>query len=277
MSRSAIYAYGFDGSQAAVEAAVVGLGMTHFNVVILPSLHVGQGGELYLNDVPVERLSRALTPELAELKTGFSHSKQVLLSIGPYQADFDNIARDVHGTVGRIARFAQRHGIDGIDLDYGGVEDAEHVTLLATIAREYANAAPGSVITAAPYHGQEFWAGRNGLLSKTALGGDNLLSWFNVQFYEGDANQPPAGWLDLFDSWATAIGQKGNGVSDPAEFVVAGCNGTVPGFGPADMTAGLENVRNKYPRIGGGFVWNHVGLNAPAKEWAKAISRAVAH
>jgi hypothetical protein len=63
MSRSAIYAYGFDGNQAAVEAAVVALGLTPFNVVLLPSLHVGPGGELALNNVPVERLSRALEPD----------------------------------------------------------------------------------------------------------------------------------------------------------------------------------------------------------------------
>lgn len=277
MSRTAIYAYGFDGSQAVIEAAVVAIGLTPFTIVILPTLHVDAGGNLFLNSTPLERLSRGLAPELAELKTGFSHTKKVLLSIGPDQSDFDNIAADLPGVVKKIARFAEKNGIDGIDLDYGGAEDADHAALLASIAERYAALAPGAIITAAPYHGQEFWAGKDGVLSRTATGKGNLISWFNVQFYQGTVNQPPAGYLDLFSAWATAIGEKGNGVAKPAEFIVPGCNATVPNFTPADMAIGLGNIRNKYTEIGGGFVWNHVGLNAPVKEWGKAISKAVAH
>ena len=277
MNRSVIYAYGFDGDHKEIEATVVALGMTAFTVIVLPCLHVGAGGELRLNDVPVERLSRELQIELSELKTAFSHSKEILVAIGPDQSDFDNIGQDVRRITGRIARFTEKIGADGIDLDYSGTYDARHATLLAEIAARYKDAAPGSVVTAAPYQSPEFWAGQDGVLSKAKGGKGNLFDWFNVQFYLGAKNRRPEEYLDTFASWANLVGRKDNGVKDPAGFLVPGCNATVPDFTPGDMTAGIGNIRNKYPAIGGGFVWNLRGLNATPKEWGKAISRAVAH
>lgn len=277
MNRSVIYAYGFDGDHKEIEATVVALGMTAFTVVVLSCLHVGPDAELYLNKVPVERLARELQVELGELKTTFSHSKQVLVAVGPEPGDFQNIARDVRRAAGRIARFAEKIGADGIDINFGGPHDAAHAPLVAEIAKQYSELAPGSIVTAAPYQSPEFWGGKNGVLSRTATPKGNLFSWLNVQLYEGATNRRPEQYLDSFAAWANAIGAKGNGVKDPGRFMVPGCNATSPDFTPADFAAGVGNIRNKYPEIGGGFVWNLRGLNAPPKEWGKVVSQAVAH
>ena len=92
----------------------------------------------------------------------------------------------------------------------------------------------------------------------------------------GGGNQSPRSYPLTFDNWAGQIGAAGNGVADPDDFIVPGCNGvgveTGGDFHPADVEAGLSRIRRAHDSIGGGFVWNYEGLEGTPAEWADAIA-----
>ncbi|MGN6253668.1 MAG: hypothetical protein ACTHO8_01625 [Solirubrobacterales bacterium] len=275
MARTVLWAYGFDGKPEEVEAAVDAIGPTKFDTVILPFIHVREPLQLYYNDTPLAKVWSGLPKAIERLKSGFPVKKRVLMSVGPFQSDFDAIAKDYMGFVREFIKFTTANRIDGMDLDYEGSFEPGDAKLLALMVENYRSTLANALVTAAPYNNEEFWTGPKGVLSMTRTGqGTSMFSWFNVQFYEGTYNRRPEEYPGHFDLWAEKIGRQGNGVSDAQSFIVPGCNGAKEAerkFSPKDMEAGLRAIRQTHSSIGGGFVWNYDGLEWSPPEWADAI------
>lgn len=275
MARTILWAYGFDHAPAQVEAEVEAIGPLPFDTVILPFIHVQKGNQLVYNDTPIEKLWDGLPAALEKLKSGFPVKKRLLMSVGPFQSDFDAIGEDYEAFVSSFIDFAKAHHIDGMDLDYEGDYGPRNAKLLALMVNTYRRWVPDGLVTAAPYTAQDFWAGEGGVLSMARNdSGHSNFSWFNVQFYAGAGNLPPQDYPANFDSWAAAAGREGNGVSDPQDFIAPGCNGTREAerkFSPKELEEGLSLIRREHSSIGGGFVWNYEDIEWTPGEWAEAI------
>jgi glycosyl hydrolase family 18 (putative chitinase) len=277
MPNVTLYAYGFDGDAEKVGQEVADIGPTLFDVVIMAFIHVDEGGGLRLGSTPVEQLWPGLPDAIEQLKTGYTVPKRVLMSIGGWDNanDWVNLGKYSSQAIANLVSFAQSHNIDGIDLDFEGGPNGYDETCKQVVAKTvgaYKGQVPVSVVTMPPYMDEDWWAGPGGVLALTAVGGRNLVDWFNVQFYVGESDYPPDSYPSTFEAWSGLVGTPANHVASPDEFVNPGCNGAADtGFKPADLTEGLLNVRNAKHYLGGGFVWEYTSLNGPAAEWANAI------
>lgn len=278
MANDILYAYGFDGSKQQVAKEVDDIGGSDFDVVIVPFIHIHDDGSLYLNDTPVTDLGSWWGDAIAQLKSGFSVQKRVLVSIGGWDNanDWTLLGQDMPLVIGNLVDFTAANNIDGIDLDFEGGTDGYGETSKATVAgaaRSFKEQVPDGIVTAPPYMDQDFWAGPGGVLAQAAGGGASPFDWWNVQFYVGDSNAAPDEYVTTFEAWATPIAGEGNGVADANAFVAPGCNGAT--FTPAQLSTGLADVRQAHPTVGGGFVWEYTSLQGPAADWASAIRSAL--
>lgn len=194
------------------------VGPSAYNLAILAFLHTRPNApfDLYYNDTQIYQEGpngqlepcdpayiQTLAQEIQELQ---SMEVRVILSMGPFQSDYDNIASDVPTFCANLYTMATQLGLNGFDFDYEGDQDSTHAALVASLVNGYAALASSPILTAAPYYGQEWWAG---VLQQTATGGGsgNNFSWWNVQFYAGDSNPDPlAGRGDL-----RRLGERGRG------------------------------------------------------------------
>jgi hypothetical protein len=280
MPRTAIWAYGFDKAQAKVEEEVETLGNLPFDTIILPFIHaeVASGSiRLKYNDTPIEKLWSGLPKELRRLKEGFPVRKRLLFSVAPQQSNWDAIATNVSDFTNKFVKLTDIFAVDGMDLDYEGSYQARDKQLLGKMVAAYRTIRPEGLVTAAPYTAEDFWTGKGGVLELSrSKSGQSQFSWFNVQFYAGAGNLPPGSYVETLENWATAAGRTGNGVADPVDFIVPGCNGTAEArrnFSPDEFETGLADIRGTKGSVGGGFVWNYEGLEWTPKEWCEAIRK----
>src|SRR6185295_1435988 len=148
--------------------AVSKLGPSPYNLVIVAFLHPHSPWDLFFSDTQVykqadgrltaidPKLIQDLAAHIKQLRDGFRPEKTVLLSIGPFQSDFDNVLSDVPAFVDNLVEVAKQLGIDGYDFDYEGDFDDGHAAFLAELAKRIAEAvqkarAQKLAITAAPF------------------------------------------------------------------------------------------------------------------------------
>jgi hypothetical protein len=167
---------------------------------------------------------------------------------------------------------ATQLGLNGFDFDYEGEQDAEHAALVASLVNGYAALASSPLLTAAPYYGQDWWAG---VLGQTTTGGGsgNNFSWWNVQFYAGDSNPEPSEGAQIFGTWESAVAGANAGIADPSSFLVPGINAdpnAYPVYTPDTLTKLVANIYASYPDLGGAFVWNYDYIAADVAAWANA-------
>ena len=279
MSHDILWAYGHfseTGPNAPrdIEADVENIGPTLFDVVVLPFLHVHEGGALFYNDTPLEQLWDGLPDAFEQLKNGYETKKTLILSLGPFQTDFTYAGQDLGQFVDDVADFVATYNIDGLDLDYEGDYGSANAELVAEIGNAFVEKTSG-VLTLAPYTLQDFWCGDGGVLSRTATSQGSNVTWMNVQFYMGSANTPPSDWPGTFQSWADAVASGPNNISAPDApgFLAPGCNAET--FSLDEMSDGVTLVRDKYPGVGGAFVWNYNSIVAGTAAWAQAIRQAL--
>ncbi|MBJ6763595.1 hypothetical protein JGU66_22730 [Myxococcaceae bacterium JPH2] len=274
MSRNVLWAYGHfsDNAPRSIMADVQNIGTTAFDVVVLPFLHVQPDGALHLNDTPVSQLWSGLPDALRQLKTGFPIRRKLLVSLGPFQADFTAAARDLKGFAERLAEFLATYHLDGLDLDFeGDFSDPANVDRIAGIVNACHEMAARPLITLSPFKDTAFWAGRRGVLSRTTTRTGNKVSWLHVQLYAGEYNTAPSGWATRFHAWARAIADGPNRIAeaDAPAFLVPGCNAET--YSPQQLATAIAAVREQHPSMGGAFVWNYDAFVARASVWATTI------
>jgi hypothetical protein len=274
-------------------SAVQAIGPTEYDLVLVAFLHTRPNDPyaLFLNDTQIyQEVNGQLTPVdptyietlaglIQQLKSGYSTPKTVLLSIGPFQSDFDQIAPYLDTFVNNLVIMAGQLNLDGYDFDYEGNQTRDQAELVANLAIQYSQAAaqaglPANV-TAAPYYGQDWWAG---ILEKTATSSGNAFSWFNVQFYAGDSNTPPSQGPAVFESWRSAIANANTNIADPSDFIVPGINAdpnAYPVYNPSDLTTLVQDIYAQYPTMGGAFVWNYQYVEQDISAWAEAAGEAL--
>lgn len=260
------------------------VGPSAYNLAILAFLHTRPNApfDLYYNDTQIyqegpngqlEPCDPAYIQTLAqEIQQLQSMEVRVILSLGPFQSDYDNIASDVPTFCANLYTMATQLGLNGFDFDYEGDQDSTHAALVASLVNGYAALASSPILTAAPYYGQEWWAG---VLQQTATGGGsgNNFSWWNVQFYAGDSNPDPSQGAEIFGSWESAVAGADAGIANPSSFVVPGINAdpnAYPVYSPQTLTELVANIYASYPDMGGAFVWNYDYVASNVSGWAQA-------
>jgi hypothetical protein len=221
----------------------------------------------------------AIASAVAQLKSGFPAQKTVLMSMGPFQSDFDNISGDLSTFVANLYTMATQLGLDGYDWDYEGEQDSQHQELLGQLSIQYAQIVQGVTggypfITAAPYYGADWWAG---VLQQSVIGSGNAFTWFNVQFYAGNGNPPVDGGAEIFAGWESAVANAGANIGNASEFIVPGVNGSsdaYPTYSPSLLTEFLQGILAKFPEMGGAFIWNWSAISSDVSDWAQALYNA---
>ena len=268
------------------EVLVRTLGPSAYNVVILAFLHPHSPWDLYFSGKRMYRQSggrlvatdpiliATLAGRIERLRSEYKPLKNVLLSIGPFESDYDCVASDVPAFVDNLYTVARQLHLDGYDFDYEGRQDARHQELLAELARRYSDRVfqeegRRPAITAAPFAEPEWW---RGVLERSRTDSGSSFSWFNVQLYGADTNPAPEEAAGLFEAWESAVAAAG--IDDPSGFLVPGVNAdrTVsPVFGPRDLSALVETVHAQFPEVGGGFAWSYREVSRNLSAWANAV------
>jgi hypothetical protein len=238
--------------------AAADINTSGFGTVILGQWHVHGDGTIWYNDSPLETVADTLKQVVPALQKG---GMKVLLTFGPFGADFTHIADNEASFKQTVAGIQTSSGIDGLDWDLE-VEDGNYSPYsdLLVDLTAWANGL-GMMVTAAPYQQNDFWTG---VLEQTNGGTSAGFSWWNLQLY-GGADYP---------QW---VGFLGNLVSNPQAFLVPGYNA---GFGstPDDVQQDLANTKSSYPGLSGGFIWKYesiLGNNYTAAQYAEKIAAGV--
>src|SRR6185295_6777585 len=208
------------------ERVVRSLGPSAYNVVILAFLHPRSPWDLYFcNKRMYRRVQGRLTPtdpalvatlaaRIERLRSEFQPLKNVLLSIGPFEADYDRVASDLPAFVDNLYLVARQLHLDGYDFDYEGTLDGRHQELLAELAVRYSDKVfreerRRPALTAAPFAAPAWWAG---VLGRARTDAGNAFSWFNVQLYGCATNPAPAEAAGRFAAWESALAATDSGI-----------------------------------------------------------------
>lgn len=240
---------------AMVEAAE-DINSSGFGTVLLGQWHVHSDGTLYYNNSTLDSVLLTLKVIPTALKLGGS-VKKVLLSFGPFGADFKGIKDNLALFKKTVAGIQAMTAIDGLDWDLE--QDYDQYGDLLVELTKWANGL-GMMVTAAPYDSQylPFWTG---VLKQTNTGGSAGFSWWNLQLYGGAD----------YGQWVTAL----NGlVPNPEAFLVPGYS-VSQGSSPADVQASLSQFQSSYSSLDGGFIWQYediIKANYNAARYAAAIA-----
>jgi hypothetical protein len=238
----------------AMVAAAQEINRSGFGTVILGQWHVHADGGIYYNNSLLDTVIPALKVIPTALKQGGS-VKKVLITFGPFGADFQGIQQNLAQFKKAIAGVQAMTGIDGLDWDLE--QDYGQYSGLLVDLTKWANDL-GMMVTAAPYEETSFWTN---LLKKTNTGGAAGFAWWNLQLY-GGANYP---------SWVTAL--KGL-VPNPQSFLVPGYN-VDDGTSPGDVQNSLSQLQSSAPGLDGGFIWRYESIahsGFTAAQYASAIA-----
>src|SRR5688500_9076914 len=107
---------------AAMLQAAADINTSGFGTVILGQWHVHDDATLYYNDSPLETVADTLKQVVPALQKG---GMKVLLTFGPFPADFTHIADNEASFKQTVADIQTNSGIDGLDWDLE-VEDGDY-------------------------------------------------------------------------------------------------------------------------------------------------------
>jgi hypothetical protein len=225
----------------AMVASAQDINRSGFGTVILGQWHVHADGSIYYNNSLLDTVIQALKVIPTALKLGGS-VKKVLLTFGPFGADFQGIQQNLTQFKKAIAGVQAVTGIDGLDWDLE--QDYSQFSGLLVDLTKWANGL-GMMVTAAPYQESSFWTG---VLKKTNTGGSAGFSWWNLQLY-GGASYP---------AWVKDLQGQVPGLN-PQSFLVPGYD-VDQGSSPADVQTGLSQLQSSAPALDGGFLWRYESI-----------------
>ena len=240
------------------------LAQSRYTTIVLWALHVWPGGDFYYNDTPIVKNGTYLTstdpkqgvnPELANLLETLkatSTVSKIIMSIGPFESDFDAILKSLPQAMINFQTLRQNLPIDGFDFDYEGSYSSSFERGIVTLTSELFKS--GSIVTYCPYTYQSFWLQ---CLADAYRASNNVqpVSWFNLQCYDGGAGNDPADWARAIATYPQPLGIK-----DPNAFVVPGlwvANTTSKSF-MGKCPNGIQQQFKQWSATGtrGGFLWN---------------------
>ncbi|PVM89415.1 hypothetical protein DDF62_13020 [Caulobacter radicis] len=232
--------------------------------VILWSIHIHDGGDLYLNDTLFVSKgqvkyatdgSSGVNPDypalVKQLMSGGS-VRDLIVSVGAWGTTSDFTAwlgaRDQVKT--NLAVLQSTFGITGVDFDYEGDYTANDRKMIVTLTLDVGSL--GLYATYCPYTATDFWTG---CLADVYAQNNNqqIVKWMNLQCYAGGAGNDPT-------QWAQAVQQTPNtGVANPYAFIVPGyAVEGAQGEGPASIQQVFSQLAGS--GITGGFLWNSSGI-----------------
>jgi len=223
----------------AMVASAQDINRSGFGTVILGQWHVHADGGIYYNNSLLDTVIQALKVIPTALKQGGS-VKKVLLTFGPFGADFQGIQKNLTQFKKAIAGVQAMTNIDGLDWDLEQ-DYSQYGDLLVDLTK-WANGL-GMIVTAAPYEEPTFWTN---VLKKTNTGGSAGFAWWNLQLY-GGASYP---------NWVPSL--KGL-VPNPQAFLVPGFN-VDDGTSPGNVQSGLNQLQSAAPGLDGGFIWRYESI-----------------
>lgn len=223
----------------AMVASAQDINRSGFGTVILGQWHVHADGGIYYNNSLLDTVIQALKVIPTALKQGGS-VKKVLLTFGPFGADFQGIQKNLTQFKKAIAGVQAMTNIDGLDWDLEQ-DYSQYGDLLVDLTK-WANGL-GMIVTAAPYEEPTFWTN---VLKKTNTGGSAGFAWWNLQLY-GGASYP---------NWVPSL--KGL-VPNPQAFLVPGFN-VDDGTSPGNVQSGLSQLQSAAPGLDGGFIWRYESI-----------------
>ncbi len=245
----------------ATQAQQLNQGIT---TVILWSIHIHDGGDLYLNNtlfVSKGQIqyatdgSSGVNPDypalVKQLMSGGS-VRDLLVSAGAWgtTSDFTAWLGAREQVKANLAVLQSTFGITGVDFDYEGVYGDETQKMIVTLTLDVGSL--GLYATYCPYMQSSFWTGC--LADVYAQNNSQqIVKWMNLQCYAGGANNNPL-------QWAQAVQQTANtGVSDPYAFIVPGyAVEGAEGEGPSSIQQAFSQLAGS--GITGGFLWNSGGI-----------------
>lgn len=248
----------------AEQAAQLNQGVT---TVILWSIHIHDGGDLYLNDtlfVQGGKIQYAtdgksgVNPDFPELIKALMNCggsvRDLIVSVGAWGTTSDFTAwlgsRDAVKT--NLSALKSAFGVSGVDFDYesqtGYTNDEQ--TMIVTLTLDVGSL--GLYATYCPYTATDFWTG-----ALSAVYAQNnsqqIVKWMNLQCYAGGASNTPSDWI------AAVQGTPNTGVTNPGAFIVPGY--AVQGADGGDPSY-IEQAFAQSAGTGvtGGFLWNSGGI-----------------
>lgn len=240
----------------AMVAATHDINGSGFGTVLLGQWHVHPDGSLYYNNSPLDSVIQTLKVIPTALKLGGS-VKKVLLSFGPFGADFEGIKNNLALFQKTVAGIQAITDIDGLDWDLE--QDYDLYGDLLVDLTKWANGL-GMMVTAAPYDYLylSFWTS---VLKRTNTGGSAGFSWWNLQLYGGAD----------YGQWVAALDGL---VPNPQSFLVPGYS-VSQGSSASDVEGGLSQLQSNYPSLDGGFIWQYEDIckaGYTAAQYATAIA-----
>jgi len=245
------------------QAAQLNDGIT---TVILWSIHIHSGGDLYLNDTlfvsggEVKYATDGKTgvnpdfPDLVKALMSGGSVKDLIVSVGAWSTNSDFTAwlaaRDqVKANLGALV---SAFGVTGVDFDYESEDGytSQDQSMIVTLTLDVGSL--GLYATYCPYTATDFWTG-----CLTDVYAQNnqaqIVKWMNLQCYAGGTGNSPT-------DWAQAVQAAGEtGVSDAYAFIVPGFAVLgADGFGPEEMQQTFQTFAGT--GVTGGFLWNSSGI-----------------
>lgn len=232
--------------------------------VILWSIHIHAGGDLYLNDtlfVSGGQIQYAtngtsgVNPDFPQLVSSLMTGgtvRDLLVSVGAWGTTSDFTAwlaaRDQVKT--NLGILQSTFGVTGVDFDYEGDYTSQDQAMITTLTLDVGSL--GLFATYCPYTATDFWTGcLTGVYRQNNQ--QQIVKWMNLQCYAGGGGNSPT-------DWALAVQDTADtGVTDAYAFIVPGYAVVgADGGDPASLEqtfAGLAGTG-----ITGGFLWNSGGI-----------------
>ncbi|WP_165188194.1 hypothetical protein [Caulobacter soli] len=248
----------------AEQAAQLNAGIT---TVILWSIHIHAGGDLYLNDTLFVRNGQiqyatdgtsGVNPDFPQLIAALMKSggsvRDLIVSVGAWSTTSDFSAwldaRDAVKT--NLAALQSAFGVTGVDFDYESEDGytSDDQSMIVTLTLDVG--ALGLYATYCPYMDQDFWTGcLTGVYAQNHQ--QQIVKWMNLQCYAGGGGNSPT-------NWAQAVQNTPNtGVTDAYAFIVPGYAVLgADGSGPSEINATFAGLAGT--GITGGFLWNSSGI-----------------
>ncbi|HWW27588.1 MAG TPA: hypothetical protein VNZ85_17020 [Caulobacter sp.] len=252
------------------QAAQLNAGIT---TVILWSIHIHAGGDLYLNDtlfVSGGQIKYATDgtsgvnpnfPALVKaLMNGGGSVRDLIVSVGAWGTTSDFTAwLDARDQVkANLAALVSAFGVTGVDFDYESEDGYTSDDQAMIVALTLDIGSMGLYATYCPYMATSFWTGC--LADVYAQNGQKqVVKWMNLQCYAGGSGNSPTDWADAVRA------TPNTGVTDADAFIVPGFAVLgADGFGPEQMQETFAGFAGT--GITGGFLWNSGGI------WSTEVS-----
>jgi hypothetical protein len=232
--------------------------------ILLWSIHIHAGGELYLNDTPFVSGGEVLYstdptqgvnpdfPSLVQALMSGGTVKDLLVSVGSWggYSDFTNWYASRASVQQNLTALKTAFGVTGVDFDFEPEDGypATDQTMIIDLTLDVGGV--GLYATYCPYVEPVFWVGcLAGVYQQNQQ--VQIVRWMNLQCYAGgNGNSPQA--------WAQAVADGGSlGVANANAFIVPGfavAGSESDGMCPSDMQTTFAALASSGTT--GGFLWN---------------------